>query len=213
MLHGRLSRGIGEHRRPDLAQSSSIPRNAPDPKASFHTGGMKPRTDRSPEGTLLLIRHGIAVEPGFGLADADRPLTEEGWTRTRAAMKGLLKAGWLPDAACTSPYRRAAETLACLQEAVLKAGFHAIPSDSWAGLRPEGDCAAAEAWFRARLGAAEPGHVLAVFSHQPFLGDLARRLCGVNLEIKKASCTVVAWQGDGWVLCGQFSPSDLRALA
>lgn len=174
---------------------------------------MKPRASRSPEGTLLLIRHGIAADPGFGRADADRPLTEEGWRRTRAAMKGLLKAGWRPDGACTSPYRRAAESLACLQEAVLKAGAGAIPSDSWAGLTPEGDAAAAEAWLRTRLRAAPAGHVLAVFSHQPFLGELVYRLTGENLEIKKASCTVVERQGEGWALREQFGPAELRDLA
>lgn len=174
---------------------------------------MNRRESRSPEGTLLLIRHGIAADPGFGLPDADRPLTEEGWKRTRAAMKGLLKCGWRPDSACTSPYRRAAETLACLQEAVLKAGAKAVPSDSWGGLTPEGDTAAAQAWLQARLLAGGAGHVLAVFSHQPFLGELVYRLTGENLEIKKASCTVVERRGDGWALREQFGPADLRALA
>ena len=40
--------------------------------------------------TLLLIRHGIAEDPRSGQQDADRALTEEGWVRTRAAMKGLV---------------------------------------------------------------------------------------------------------------------------
>ena len=94
-----------------------------------------------------------------------------------------------------------------------RAGTPAIPSASWEGLVPDGDTATAQVWLRARLVATPPGHVLAVFSHQPFLGELVYRLTNENLEIKKASCTVVERQGDAWALREQFAPADLRALA
>jgi len=165
------------------------------------------------DGTLLLIRHGIAEDPRPGQADADRPLTEEGWQRTRRAMRGLLRAGWAPDAAVASPYRRAAETLACLQEAVLESGRQALRTESWEGLAPEGDPGAAEAFLLRRLRSVGPGSTLAVVSHQPFLGELVFRLTGDSLEIRKASCTVVARAAAGWRLLAHLRPSELRAQA
>ena len=65
--------------------------------------------------TLLLIRHGIA-EDGKG-PDAERALSAEGWEKSRAAMKGLVRRGYVPTRGVSSPYRRAAETMVCLQEA------------------------------------------------------------------------------------------------
>lgn len=212
MLHGRLSRGIGEHRRPDLAQSSSVARKAPPAKGLFHTDRVSQARPKAPEGTLLLVRHGIAEDPRHGIRDADRALTDEGWRKTRAALRGLVQAGWIPGAAFASPYRRAAETLACLTEAMLKAGFDSIPAGTWEGLVPEADPAKAEAWLLARLRKAGPGAVLAVISHQPLLGELVYRLSGENLEIKKASCTVVERNAGGWSLCRQYSPSELREM-
>ena len=212
MLHGRLSRGIGEHRRPDLAQSSSILRKAPQAKALFHTGRMTQQPVAAPESILLLIRHGIAEDPRPGRPDAERGLTEEGWKKTRAAMRGLVKAGWIPDAAFASPYRRAAETLSCLTGAALKRGLEAFPAGTWEGCVPEGDPVKAEAWLLKRMAAAKPGATLAIISHQPFLGELIYQLTGDNIEIKKASCTVVARKDGTWSLKGHFAPSDLRTM-
>ncbi|HWQ08350.1 MAG TPA: histidine phosphatase family protein, partial [Holophaga sp.] len=90
--------------------------------------------------TLLLIRHGIA-EDGKG-SDAERALTVEGWERSRAAMKGVVKRGYVPTRGVSSPYRRAAETMVCLQEATPE-GF---PVGYWDGLRPGGNPGKAEDW-------------------------------------------------------------------
>ena len=43
---------------------------------------------------------------------------------------------------------RAVETMACLQEAVLKATKESLPFTVWEGLLPEGDAVEADAWLR-----------------------------------------------------------------
>jgi phosphohistidine phosphatase len=154
--------------------------------------------------TLLLIRHGIAEDPKSGQRDADRALTREGWTKTHAAMRGLVARGHVPSRGFSSPYRRAMETMACLQEA---AG--AFPMETTLGLMPDGRVAQADLWLRGL--AAEADGVLALVSHQPFLGELIFRLTGRSLEVKKASCTIIRWEGGAWQFERQYQPSELRA--
>jgi phosphohistidine phosphatase len=156
--------------------------------------------------TLLLIRHGIAEDPRPGQRDADRALTEYGWAKTRAAMKGLVLRGWVPGRGFHSPYRRAAETMTCLQEA---AG--AFPMETRVELMPNGRPAQVDLWLRGLAAEAGAGEVLALISHQPFLGDLIFQLTGRSLEVKKASCTVIAWVDGGWRFERQYQPSELRS--
>lgn len=153
--------------------------------------------------TLLLIRHGIAEDPRPGQRDADRALTREGWTKTRAAMKGLVASGHRPTRGYSSPYRRAMETMVCLQEA---AG--AFPMETSLMVLPEGRVPQADLWLRGL--AAEAEGVLAVVSHQPFLGELIFHLTGRSLEVKKASCAVIRWEEGAWRFERQYQPSELR---
>jgi phosphohistidine phosphatase len=156
--------------------------------------------------TLLLIRHGIAEDPRVGQKDMDRALTEDGWARTRAAMKGLVSRGYAPTRGFNSPYRRAAETMVCLQEA---AG--AFPMETSLELVPEGRPAQVDLWLRGLLAEAGPGDVLALISHQPFLGDLVFHLTGRHVDMKKASCTIIRWEAGLWRFERQYQPSELRA--
>lgn len=156
--------------------------------------------------TLLLIRHGIAEDPGPGRRDVDRALTPEGWSKTRAAMRGLVGRGHIPTRGLTSPYRRAFETLTCLQEA---AG-HAFPVAAWEGLAPHGEPGAADLWLRSLMAELDGGEVVALASHQPFLGELVFRLTGRGVEVKKASCTVVRWEDGLWRFERHFTPAELR---
>lgn len=156
--------------------------------------------------TLLLIRHGIAEAFRPGAPDSERALTEEGWARTRAAMKGLVAKGYTPSRGLSSPYRRALETMACLKEAA-GSGF---PVGYTELFTPEADPADTEAWLRTLLKGAGEDEILAFTSHQPLLGDLVARLTGRHLEIKKASCTVVDWNGSGWIFRKHLTPSELR---
>ena len=159
--------------------------------------------------TILLIRHGIA-EDSKG-PDAERALTAEGWEKTRAAMNGLVSRGYIPTSGVSSPYRRAAETMMCLREST-RDGF---PAGYWDGLCPGGSPIKAEAWLRAQMVQLEQeggSQVLALVSHQPFLGDFIRHLTGQYIEVKKASCTVLHWTDRGFDFGVHFTPSQLRAL-
>jgi phosphohistidine phosphatase len=160
--------------------------------------------------TLLLIRHGIAEEWRPGVADAGRALTAEGRIKTRAAMKGLVALGLVPDRGATSPYRRAVETMDCLAAAAAEATGKVFPMESWEGLQPEGDPAEAEAWLRERASKAGSEARLAVTSHEPFLSLLIAHLTGKRVDVKKASCTVVAWTGEKWRFERHLKPSELR---
>ena len=155
--------------------------------------------------TLLLIRHGIAEE-GKG-ADADRALTAEGWEKARAAMKGLVRRGYVPTRGVSSPYRRAAETMVCLQEATPE-GF---PMGYWDGLKPGGNPRKAEDWLRAELAEMKEFDSLALVSHEPFLSGLVRHLTLTSLDVKKASCTVLHWNGRAFEFAAHFTPAELRA--
>ncbi|HEU5115135.1 MAG TPA: histidine phosphatase family protein [Isosphaeraceae bacterium] len=156
--------------------------------------------------TLLLIRHGIAEDPRPGQPDSERALTEEGWAKTRAAMKGLVAKGFVPARAISSPYRRALETMACLKEA---AGT-AFPVGYSELFTPEEDPADTEAWLRTLMRGAGEDEVIAFTSHQPLLGDLIARMTGQYLDIKKAGCTVIDWTGADWRFRKHFAPSELR---
>jgi phosphohistidine phosphatase len=161
--------------------------------------------------TVLLVRHGIAEPWRPGHPDANRALTPEGWVKTRAAMRGLAALGHRPTQGLSSPYLRAMETLVCLKEAVLALDPGAdFPVESWAGLAPDGDPAAAEAWLRHRLLQDGGDACVAVTSHEPFLSLLIARLTGRQVDVKKASCTVVAWTGERWRFVDHHSPSELR---
>jgi phosphohistidine phosphatase len=156
--------------------------------------------------TLLLIRHGIAEDPRPGQGDAERALTPEGWSKTRAAMRGLVAVGYTPTRGLASPYRRARETMACLREAVGRD----FPVEVWNGLVPHGDPAAVDLELRSLMAELREDEVLALASHQPFLGDLAFQLTGRSLEIKKASCTVVRWSEGLWIFERHLAPAELR---
>lgn len=159
--------------------------------------------------TFLLIRHGIAEEPRTGHRDCDRALTAEGWAKTRAAMRGLVSRGYVPVRGVASPFRRAAETLTCLKEATPE-GF---PVGTWEGLEPDGSCGQAEAWLMGLVTEAQPSDTLALVSHQPFLSNLIFHLTGAEVEMKKASCAVLHWQGGRFELAAHFGPAELRGQA
>lgn len=154
--------------------------------------------------TVLLIRHGIA-EDSKG-SDPDRALTAEGWEKTRAAMKGLVKRGYVPTRGISSPYRRAAETMVCLKEATA-GGF---PVGYWDGLKPGGHPRKAEDWLLGELAEMKEFDVLALVSHEPFLSTLVRHLTRRSLELKKASCTVLHWDGKALAFAAHFTPAELR---
>jgi len=52
--------------------------------------------------------------------------------------------------------------------------------------------------------------IIAFTSHEPFLSDLVAHLTGLHLDVKKASCTVIAWTGEKWRFQQHFKPAELR---
>ena len=156
--------------------------------------------------TVLLIRHGHAEDQKPGQRDADRALTGPGWEATRAAMGALIQGGHVPTRGVSSPYRRAVETMTCLREAT-GTGF---PVATWAGLEPDGSCGLAHTWLLGQLAEAPPGATLALVSHQPFLSDLIQHLTGADLEMKKAACAVLRWEGGRLQLAAHILPPPRR---
>ncbi|MBL8748604.1 MAG: phosphohistidine phosphatase SixA [Planctomycetes bacterium] len=67
---------------------------------------------------IHLLRHGIAEDPGPGMRDEERALTEEGQRRIRRAAPAWSKVVSTPDIVFTSPLRRARETAVVFAEAV-----------------------------------------------------------------------------------------------
>ncbi len=160
---------------------------------------------------LLLIRHGIAEAFRPGLPDAERALTEEGWTKTRAAMAGLVAQGFIPSRGISSPYRRAMESMACLKEAAMAADpRHAFPVGVSDGLTPDGDVEAMDQWLRRLMTGAGEHETIAFTSHEPLLSSLIPHLTGQYLDVKKASCTIIEWTGQDWKLKQHFKPAELR---
>jgi phosphohistidine phosphatase len=139
---------------------------------------------------LVLFRHGTA-EPREGYrggADAERPLTPEGRTRTRRAARGLAKELGPVTAIATSPYRRARETAA-----LLAAAFEVKPTER-AGLEPGGEIADLEAWL-----AEQPADAVAIaVGHEPGLGLAASWfLAGVTTSfapLKKAGAIALDFE-------------------
>ena len=154
--------------------------------------------------TVLLIRHGIAEDTKG--PDAERALTAEGWEKTRVAMKGLVKRGYVPTRGISSPYRRAAETMVCLKEATAE-GFSV---GYWDGLVSGGHPRKAEDWLLGELAEMKEFDVLALVSHEPFLSGLLRHLTRRSIEVKKASCTVLHWDGKTFEFAAHFTPAELR---
>lgn len=74
--------------------------------------------------TLYILRHAKAERDSETGRDFDRPLAERGWKDARAVGREMRKLGLGPDAALASPAKRAAETLAALEE-----GYGAIPAN------------------------------------------------------------------------------------
>ncbi len=153
--------------------------------------------------TILLIRHGLAEDPRRGLCDEERSLTTQGWKRTRAAMKGLVARGYVPTRAVSSPYRRAVETLQCLQEAA-QVGF---PVDSWEGLLPQGHPSQAEDWLRGACSEAST-LTLALVSHQPFCSDLILHLTGQEVAFPNAACAVLHFEGGRFSLAAHLKAAE-----
>jgi phosphohistidine phosphatase len=113
---------------------------------------------------LLIVRHGIAVEPGtVGIADAERPLTPKGVKRMRQVAEGLFKLDLKLDRIVTSPLPRARQTAEIVAEALDAVELVEVSNVLQAGTA----AATIERWLRERRE-----ERLMIVGHNPSLSDL-----------------------------------------
>jgi phosphohistidine phosphatase len=117
---------------------------------------------------LLIVRHGIAVEPGtVGIADAERPLTPKGVKRMRQVAEGLFKLDLKLDRIVTSPLPRARQTAEIVAEALDALELVEVSNVLQAGTA----AATIERWLRERSE-----ERLMIVGHNPTLSDLVSLL-------------------------------------
>ena len=147
--------------------------------------------DRTASGScrLLLLRHGIAADPGPDGNDVARPLTAAGRRRTRAVLQRLVQRQLVCDRLFSSPLVRARQT------AELAVATQLAPAIELAEpLAPGGD---AQTWLH-ELGGQHSlhGQSLVLVGHEPDLSSLAASLIGASascLQLKKAGVAVLQW--------------------
>jgi phosphohistidine phosphatase len=160
---------------------------------------------------LYFVRHGLAAARGDAWPDdTKRPLTEEGMSRLRKAVRGLARLGVSVEVVLTSPLVRARQTAE-----IVAGGLDPRPSlvnvDS---LAPDGSYAAVVADLEKHARKTR----IALVGHEPMMGELAARLIGSRhpIEFKKGGVCRIdvedlppAGPGDlRWML----TPKILRAL-
>src|SRR5688500_17166369 len=107
---------------------------------------------------LLIVRHAPAVERGTGgYADDDRPLTEEGEKKFRAAARGLARIFPKPDLILTSPLPRARQTAEIAAKAWGGGALTVAPPLAGGSIRDLG----------ALLAAHSEAERVALFGHEP----------------------------------------------
>ncbi len=144
------------------------------------------------------------------MADADRPLTERGVERFRAAAGGLTRVMPPPDVLLTSPLRRARETAL-------------IACEAWGGPKPRETGCLADGSVEDLLEVLtklERHASVAIFGHEPHLSEVLAALVGSNqsdgLEFRKGGAALVEIEGDpheGGKLIWFLPPKLLRRLA
>jgi phosphohistidine phosphatase len=136
---------------------------------------------------LLIVRHGIAVEPGMpGMKDEERPLTEEGMQKFKEVARGLAELLPRPDVLLTSPLVRARQTAE-------------IAAAAWGKLRPMVEPRlAAGARPETILRAVYEHHgaaLVGTFGHEPDCSSLLAHLLGTphsgRLAFKKGGAALV----------------------
>jgi len=132
---------------------------------------------------LVFFRHGIA-EPTV-TPDRDRPLTEDGIRKTRAAAEGLRKLGIEFESILTSPWLRATQTAAILSEVLLATAPETV--EELAGDRTARELLEA-------LGKRQGRNTLLV-GHQPLLGDAVALLLGAagkcEVDLRKSGACAI----------------------
>lgn len=136
--------------------------------------------------SLYLVRHGLAAERGDAYPDDDlRPLTSEGESKFRKAVKGLARLDIGLDAVLTSPLVRARQTANILGDGLSNTP-RVIETDALRPgarfdrlLRTVSECTGCTA--------------VALVGHEPDLSEIAGRLIGASAPVpfnKGAVCRI-----------------------
>lgn len=164
---------------------------------------------------LLLIRHGPAGDReawrALGKDDFLRPLTADGRTRTRAAVKGLARVVDRPQALATSPLARAIQTADHVARA-----FGVEAAEELHAILPAGGPAGVMPWLAARSKL----DLVALVGHEPQLGRLASwllaRTSSPFLQLKKGGACLLDLgarpRPGGAKLVWMLPPAQLRRL-
>jgi len=144
----------------------------------------------SPQTELYFIRHGIAADRGTYANDGERPLTDQGRSRTQAVAKRLVDLGCRVELILSSPLVRAHQTTQIL----LEANF-APTSKTLDWLAPGGHLKNWLPWL-AEWQMAHPVSRLALVGHEPDLSHWAQELVHSQVsdrwQLKKAGVIGVA---------------------
>ena len=162
---------------------------------------------------VILLRHGIAVDPGDWKGhDGDRPLSEEGTERTQQVVQGLKRLKLAPEHVYSSPLVRARQTAELVKaELSLKTKIEVVEE-----LLPD---APPEALL-ARLAHLPAQAVVLCAGHEPHLsttiGVMISGRTAARVEMKKASACCVEFVGAPKTGAGMLqwllTPKILRAL-
>src|SRR5262249_1795446 len=140
---------------------------------------------------LILFRHGPAGQRDAGRwpDDGQRPLSERGAQRTRAAARGLSRCEPGIEVIASSPLLRAEATAPLLADELGDADVQLLDA-----LRPGGS------WRQvvAHLAAMPQGGTVALVGHEPDLGKLAGSLvfgAPCALPLKKAGACAIDFEG------------------
>jgi phosphohistidine phosphatase len=163
---------------------------------------------------LYIVRHASAVPHGTpGIAEDDRPLTEDGTKKMRGAAAGLKNLGVTPDVILSSPLPRAKQTAEILREIC---GQKTAPLLIQA-LAPCGNRSEVYREIRSHKDADS----LMLVGHQPLLGEIAGEVAWGSaehyVELKKGGACALEIEEIGNVPRGRLlwllTPSILRKAA
>ena len=151
---------------------------------------------------LWLLRHGDA-EPGDGVPDEDRRLTQRGGGQARAAGRGLARLGAQFSLVLTSPRVRAADTGQLAGEAL-----GAEPAEH----RPVSGGFDRDEALAVLEGQADEARVLLV-GHEPDFSQVVHDLTGARVDLKKGGVAGLKVEGPEGELLVLLRPHDLEQLA
>lgn len=141
---------------------------------------------------VIFFRHGLAEDrEEWKSDDKDRPLTAEGFDRTKAAVRGLRTLKVRPDVILSSPLLRALETA----EVAMKGLGNDVKVEIVDELVP----AAPQDRLIARLGELGDKPMVLCVGHEPHLSTTASAMISgktaASLEMKKAGACCIRFAG------------------